>query len=147
MRRSATTGTPPGFHVTEKSRRSPPRCQTTSEAQIIRRANKKGPAFAGPFVRLRYATRLVISSGAARPEDGGALIAVGRGNGGRVRSVDLGHHALDLRLAHGERNLGAAEAQVSEFAVAHAEQLGLGGARLVVGFDGCHNALGLPVEP
>ena len=38
-------------------------------------------------------------------------------------------------LAHREVDVGAAQAEVGQLPVAHAEELGLGGAQLEVGFD------------
>src|SRR5438309_4958752 len=108
-----------------------------------RQANKKGRL--SPALSYAYATPLGCKLlrkplRAARPEDGGALIAVRRGNCGFMCGVERRHHALDLRLAHGERDLGPAEAEIAELAVAHAEQLSLGGAQPVVGLDGFDDA-------
>src|SRR6516164_2970795 len=115
-----------------------------------RQANKKGRL--SPALSYAYATPLGCKLlrkplRPARPEDGGALIAVRRGNRGLVRGVVRRHHALDLRLAHGEGDLGAAEPEIGELAIAHAQQLSFGSAQPVVGFDGLDGALGLPAEP
>src|SRR5258708_13330967 len=99
--------------------------------------NEKGPACAGPStltLTLRY-SRLRRA----------AQILVGR-RGLFAEAVELGADAM-RDLAHGERDLRTRQAEIGQFAVAHAQKLGLGGAQLEVRLDPVDEAAPLAADP
>src|SRR5471032_1904469 len=108
---------------------------------------RKGPAFAGPSYAYAYATLLLYKRlRPASPEDRGAGVAVRRLDGGGM-GRELRRDTLGRCLADGVVDVGTAQAEVGQFAVAHAEQLGLGGAQLEVGLQCSGAALKLAGHP
>lgn len=61
--------------------------------------------------------------------------------------VELRHDALRRRLTHRERNVGAAQAEVGKLAIAHAMELGLGGAQPEVRLHGSDGAPDQAAQP
>ena len=103
-------------------------------AQGLTAQQRKGPAIRRPFyaLRLRYATE---AQAAARSDSVGARFSVRRDHAvAGVSVVELRHDALG-RLADREGDVATAEAEVGQFAVAHAQELGFGGPQLEVGLE------------
>src|SRR5471032_3578 len=116
-------------------RRKPTILVVTPLKLFRKKTKKKGRRLPAPTLRLRYATMLEPREwflGAARPENGGAVVLVRRRDRGlrgrEVRRLANGRLGLGRR-ANGVRDFRPAQAEIGQFAVGHAEELSLGRAQ------------------
>src|SRR5260370_18873166 len=103
----------------------------------VARRQQKRAGFRRPLrLRLRYA------KGSSRRT---AQILVGRGERS-TGAFDLRRHAV-RDLADRKRDVAAAQANIGQFAVAHAEELGLGGAQFEIRLDPGNQTVPLSAQP